>query len=103
MLVSMEPTREQNNGARLAQQDETLGASGVAKNLRSQPFLALSGLGLAVASFKTALRKIKRAAALNVFKLPKMPKYLRNNYVKYPAGLFVLLAVVRRIRLAINQ
>lgn len=85
-------------------------ASGVVSDVaRSQPLLTLSGLGLAYGSLRSVLSKVKRVASLTSFyKLPKLPrfipKYMKSNYVKYPAMFFILLTAVRKMRtLAINH
>jgi Holliday junction resolvasome RuvABC DNA-binding subunit len=69
--------------------------------------LALSSLGVTYGSLRTVVNKIKRATSLGSLKLPKlirtMPKYMRNNYVKYPLLFVVFLAATRRLRAALNH
>lgn len=107
-------TMEQTEAQALGQQQPQQTTSRVAPSsvgtkvvASSQPLLALSGLGLAYGSLKSVVRKIKRATSLNTFKLPKIvktiPKYMRNNYIKYPILFMVFLAATRRVRSAINH
>lgn len=81
--------------------------SSVKAMAKSQPLLALSGLGVALSGMKSAMRKIKQVSRINLIKLPKfykfLPRYMRHNYVKYPALFIVLLAAVRRTRLMLAQ
>lgn len=70
----------------------------------AQPLLTLSGVGLALGYLNSALRKIRRGVSpMKFFKLPRTPKYLRNNYVKYPALFLLFLFAARRVRAAISQ
>lgn len=72
-----------------------------------QPLLALSGIGAAYGSIRAAMRRMKR---LSPFKWPRLPtysriipKYLRSNYVKYPALFIILLASTRHLRTVLNR
>lgn len=75
--------------------------------IRRQPFLALSGLGAAIGSMSTIARKLKMVSLQKLVKLPKsiriIPKYMKSNYVKYPALLIIMLATTRKLRSMINQ
>lgn len=75
--------------------------------IRKQPLLALSGLGAVVGSVSTLLRKLKRIAPTNLINLPTMnikrvPKYMKSNYIKYPAIFIILLASVKKCRSIMN-
>lgn len=82
-------------------------ASGLPKSILPQPVIALSGLGFALGTLKTVWRKFKRAASPKAITKPKitrfMSKIVKSSYVKYPAILFVIVAAVKRARVALNQ
>lgn len=70
--------------------------------IKRQPLLALSGIGTALGSLAALIRKVSKISPLKGLKYPKLykqlPKYLRSNYVKYPALAILLVASTRRIR-----
>lgn len=75
--------------------------------VKSQPLLVVSSIGAALGSLRVALRKLKNLPSIRLPKLPSyakiVPKYLRSNYVKYPAIFIILLASTRRLRTILDR
>lgn len=78
--------------------------NGATEFLKKQPLLALSGLGAAIGSINSIFRRLKRASNVRILPrlLPIRTKYLRHNYVKYPAIFIVLLLTTRKLRSVLN-
>lgn len=90
---------DKTSGEGLVQQ-QTASTGGGHDFVKRQPLIALTGLGAALGSVSSLIKKIKRATSVRF--LPKfskkIPKYMRSPYIKYPAIFIILLASVKKYR-----
>lgn len=89
------------------QQSSTAASKATGDLVRRQPLLALTGLGAAVGSVKSLMRQVRSVSPLKSLKTTQIkrliPRYMKSNFVRYPAMMLLFLVTARKLRLMLNH
>lgn len=96
------------NIAENAQQCNTTKPKATGDFIEKQPLLFMSGIGAALGSAKLLMREVRKISSplrsIKLFNVKRLiPRYMRSNFVKYPAMMMIFLITAQRLRLMLNH
>lgn len=75
--------------------------------IKRQPLASLSGLGAAVGSVKYLMRQVRSMSPIKMVRPTQfkrlIPRYMKSNFVRYPAMMLLFLVTTRQLRLMLNH